>query len=117
MKHLAVSLGIRTFGDIALIRLALAFYQKILSGMTGNQDEAAGCKSLPNFDLSAWLTGGGPQIHFGVGCDYCGVRLIASFICIQLSYSCVVLSLYRNNSGEPTRGCWIISEYLVDLAA
>lgn len=40
---------------------------------TRNQDEAAGCKSLPKFDLSAWLTGGGPQIHFGVGCDYCGM--------------------------------------------
>ncbi|KAF3631291.1 hypothetical protein FXO38_26729 [Capsicum annuum] len=26
-----------------------------------NQDEVAGCKSLPRFDLSAWLTGGGPQ--------------------------------------------------------
>ncbi|XP_060178884.1 E3 ubiquitin-protein ligase PRT1-like [Lycium barbarum] len=38
-----------------------------------DQDEAAGCKSLPRFDLSAWLTGGGPQIHFGVGCDYCGM--------------------------------------------
>ncbi|KAK4341567.1 hypothetical protein RND71_040068 [Anisodus tanguticus] len=32
-----------------------------------------GCKSLPKFDLSEWLTGGGRQIHFGVGCDYCGM--------------------------------------------
>ncbi|MCD7453250.1 hypothetical protein HAX54_020290 [Datura stramonium] len=40
---------------------------------TRNQDEVAGCKPLPRFDLSAWLTGGGPQIHFGVGCDYCGM--------------------------------------------
>lgn len=40
---------------------------------TRNQDEAAGCKSLPKFDLSAWLTGGGPHIHFEVGCDYCGM--------------------------------------------
>ncbi|KAF3665593.1 hypothetical protein FXO38_07500 [Capsicum annuum] len=38
-----------------------------------NQDEAAGCKSLPRFDLSAWLTGGGPQVHIGVGCDHCGM--------------------------------------------
>ncbi|TMX03578.1 hypothetical protein EJD97_015692 [Solanum chilense] len=38
-----------------------------------NRDEAAGCKSVPGFDLSTWLTGGGPQVHFGVGCDYCGM--------------------------------------------
>ncbi|KAF3685241.1 hypothetical protein FXO37_00805 [Capsicum annuum] len=30
-----------------------------------NQDEAAGYKSLPRFDLSAWLTSGGPQVHIG----------------------------------------------------
>ncbi|XP_009629471.1 E3 ubiquitin-protein ligase PRT1 [Nicotiana tomentosiformis] len=40
---------------------------------TRDQDEAASCKSLPKFDLSTWLTGGGPQVHFGVGCDYCGM--------------------------------------------
>ncbi|XP_006360357.1 E3 ubiquitin-protein ligase PRT1 [Solanum tuberosum] len=38
-----------------------------------NRHEAAGCKSVPGFDLSAWFTGGGPQVHFGVGCDYCGM--------------------------------------------
>ncbi|KAF3637587.1 hypothetical protein FXO37_24840 [Capsicum annuum] len=38
-----------------------------------NQDEAASCKSLPRFDLSTWLTGGGPQVHIGVGCDHCGM--------------------------------------------
>lgn len=80
MKHLAVSFGIRTVCHIALIQLLLGFYHKILSGMTGNRDEAAGCKSVPGFDLSSWLTGGGPQVHFGVGCDYCGVRLIALLI-------------------------------------
>ncbi|PHT61754.1 hypothetical protein T459_34385 [Capsicum annuum] len=38
-----------------------------------NQDEAAGCKSLPRFYLSAWLTGGELQVHIGVGCDHCGM--------------------------------------------
>ncbi|PHU01030.1 hypothetical protein BC332_30817 [Capsicum chinense] len=43
------------------------------SASTQNQDEAVGCKSLPRFDLSAWLTGGGPQVNIGVGCDHCGM--------------------------------------------
>ncbi|PHT60173.1 Heat shock protein 82 [Capsicum baccatum] len=38
-----------------------------------NQDEAVGYKSLPRFDLSAWLTGGGPQVYIGVGYDHCGM--------------------------------------------
>ncbi|PHU30452.1 Heat shock protein 82 [Capsicum chinense] len=37
------------------------------------KDEAVGCKSLPRFDLSAWLTGGGPQVHIGAGYDNCGM--------------------------------------------
>ncbi|KAF3613337.1 hypothetical protein FXO37_36425 [Capsicum annuum] len=73
MKHLAISFGIRIFCHIALIQLSLTFYHKLLSGMTENQDEAAGCKSLPRFDLSAWLKGGGPQVHIRVGCDHCGM--------------------------------------------
>ncbi|KAL3359964.1 hypothetical protein AABB24_016462 [Solanum stoloniferum] len=38
-----------------------------------NRHEAAGCKSVPGFDLSAWLTSGGPQVHSEAGCDYCGM--------------------------------------------
>ncbi|PHT52707.1 Heat shock protein 82 [Capsicum baccatum] len=30
-----------------------------------NQDKVAGCKSLPRFDISAWLMGGRPQVHIG----------------------------------------------------
>ncbi|KAF3636833.1 hypothetical protein FXO37_25248 [Capsicum annuum] len=37
------------------------------------KDEVVGCKSLPRFDLSAWLTGGGPQVHIGVGYDHYGM--------------------------------------------
>ncbi|WMV48243.1 hypothetical protein MTR67_041628 [Solanum verrucosum] len=68
-----VFLEIRTVRHIALIQLSLAFYHKIISGMTGNRHEAAGCKSVPGFDLSAWLTSGGPQVHSEAGCDYCGM--------------------------------------------
>ncbi|CAN4090915.1 unnamed protein product [Withania somnifera] len=38
-----------------------------------NQDEAAGCESLPRYDLAQWFSGGGPHVHFGIGCDYCGM--------------------------------------------
>ncbi|KAF3673125.1 Heat shock protein 82 [Capsicum annuum] len=40
-----------------------------------NQDEFAGCKSLPRFDLSAWLTGGGPQVHIGYKCKDCKEKI------------------------------------------
>ncbi|KAH7836221.1 hypothetical protein Vadar_033771 [Vaccinium darrowii] len=39
-----------------------------------SSNHAANVPSISTNPLQSWLSGRGPKVHIGVGCDYCGVR-------------------------------------------
>lgn len=49
---------------------------KPISGTQKNEAEASWGYSMPLNVYAPWFSGQGPKVHFGVGCDYCGVRLL-----------------------------------------
>ncbi|CAI9762775.1 unnamed protein product [Fraxinus pennsylvanica] len=47
-------------------------------GTTGKREQATERSSLPRNAYKSWLSGNGPKVHPGVGCDWCGTENITA---------------------------------------
>ena len=53
-----------------------------MPGSAKSQKDAAQSPLIATNAYLSWLSGQGPKVHIGVGCDYCGVRpiLVSSLV-------------------------------------
>ncbi|KAA8548427.1 hypothetical protein F0562_000111 [Nyssa sinensis] len=57
----------------AVLKQADSQYGSSSKCSTQAQQHAAKSSSIPTDVYSSWLSGQGPNVHIGVGCDYCGM--------------------------------------------
>lgn len=80
------------FPEFLYVKFSLCSYisktYKLIPGQTKMKKASHSSSAPKRDDFQAWLSGKGPTVHYGVGCDYCGVR----FLPFHPAYCCFLLS-------------------------